>query len=116
MAVLVPAIDGLIAATTIVHYLVGHPRRKDAARNGVQQVSKKRSRLWEEQRLFGGRMQNFRLCALRPGPVTSRPCVGRNQYAAVKAARAVGYDGAVRIDVIADGSEGLRADRIWLWG
>jgi 3-methylcrotonyl-CoA carboxylase alpha subunit len=33
--------------------------------------------------------------------------------AAVKAARAVGYEGAGTIEFIADGSEGLRADRIW---
>jgi 3-methylcrotonyl-CoA carboxylase alpha subunit len=33
--------------------------------------------------------------------------------AAVKAAHAVGYEGAGTIEFIADGSEGLRADRIW---
>ena len=33
--------------------------------------------------------------------------------AAVRAARAVGYQGAGTIEFIADGSEGLRADRIW---
>jgi 3-methylcrotonyl-CoA carboxylase alpha subunit len=33
--------------------------------------------------------------------------------AAVKAARAVGYVGAGTVEFIADGSEGLRADRIW---
>jgi acetyl/propionyl-CoA carboxylase alpha subunit len=33
--------------------------------------------------------------------------------AAVKAALAVGYEGAGTIEFIADGSEGLRADRIW---
>ena len=33
--------------------------------------------------------------------------------AAVKAARAVGYEGAGTIEFIADASEGLRADRIW---
>ena len=33
--------------------------------------------------------------------------------AAVKAALAVGYDGAGTIEFIADASEGLRADRIW---
>jgi 3-methylcrotonyl-CoA carboxylase alpha subunit len=33
--------------------------------------------------------------------------------AAVKAARAVGYEGAGTIEFIADGSEGLRADRVW---
>ncbi|HEX5659320.1 MAG TPA: biotin carboxylase N-terminal domain-containing protein, partial [Polyangiales bacterium] len=33
--------------------------------------------------------------------------------AAVKAARAVGYEGAGTVEFIADASEGLRADRIW---
>jgi acetyl/propionyl-CoA carboxylase alpha subunit len=33
--------------------------------------------------------------------------------AAVKAAEAVGYQGAGTVEFIADGSEGLRADRIW---
>lgn len=33
--------------------------------------------------------------------------------AAVRAARAVGYQGAGTIEFIADGSEGLRADRVW---
>ena len=33
--------------------------------------------------------------------------------AAVKAARAVSYEGAGTIEFIADGSEGLRADRVW---
>ena len=33
--------------------------------------------------------------------------------AAVQAARAVGYEGAGTVEFIADGSEGLRADRIW---
>src|SRR6202044_637095 len=33
--------------------------------------------------------------------------------AAVKAARAVSYEGAGTVEFIADGSEGLRADRIW---
>jgi len=33
--------------------------------------------------------------------------------AAVRAAKAVGYQGAGTIEFIADGSEGLRADRIW---
>ncbi len=33
--------------------------------------------------------------------------------AAVRAARAVGYEGAGTVEFIADGSEGLRADRIW---
>jgi acetyl/propionyl-CoA carboxylase alpha subunit len=33
--------------------------------------------------------------------------------AAIRAARAVGYEGAGTVEFIADGSEGLRADRIW---
>jgi 3-methylcrotonyl-CoA carboxylase alpha subunit len=33
--------------------------------------------------------------------------------AAVRAAQAVGYEGAGTVEFIADGSEGLRADRIW---
>ena len=33
--------------------------------------------------------------------------------AAVRAAKAVDYEGAGTIEFIADGSEGLRADRIW---
>src|SRR6201999_1088010 len=33
--------------------------------------------------------------------------------AAVRAAKAVGYQGAGTVEFIADGSQGLRADRIW---
>jgi 3-methylcrotonyl-CoA carboxylase alpha subunit len=48
-----------------------------------------------------------------PAPGMTQEMRARMGQAAVAAARAVGYAGAGTVEFIADGSEGLRADRFW---
>ncbi|MEC9433729.1 MAG: acetyl/propionyl/methylcrotonyl-CoA carboxylase subunit alpha [Pseudomonadota bacterium] len=48
-----------------------------------------------------------------PAPGMSEAMRAEIGAAAVRAAQAIGYSGAGTVEFIADGSEGLRADRIW---